>query len=158
MAKPLSLGDILALAIQIETNGIELYRRAAQNHRSDDEAQVLLSLATMEQDHRERFEQLRREVQHTDSARASSHRPSDYIVGLADAHGGEGDPIVADTLSGDETLEEIAHTAVELEEQSIRFYSDLAELFDSDTDRAVIAEIIDEERGHVLALRRWTAE
>lgn len=149
MKKPLSIDDILALAIRIEENGVDFYRRAARNQRSDDEAQALLALAAMEQEHRGRFEQLREATHRTDPR---PRQPSDYIQALADAHGGEGDPITADMLRGDETLEEIVHAAIDLEETSIRFYTDVAELFDSDDDRAVIAGIIEEERGHVEAL------
>ena len=47
---------------------------------------------------------------------------SQYLAAMADTMGGEGSPSVADSLTGDETLEEILRTAVGLEKDSILFY------------------------------------
>ena len=71
---------------------------------------------------------------------------------MADTMGGEGSPSVADSLTGDETLEEILRIAVGLEKDSILFYLGLKDMITQQSGKDRIGEIIKEERRHVFQL------
>jgi rubrerythrin len=71
---------------------------------------------------------------------------------MADTMGGEGSPSVADSLTGDETLEEILRIAVGLEKDSILFYLGIKDLIPSQSGQDRIDEVIREERRHVAQL------
>jgi rubrerythrin len=71
---------------------------------------------------------------------------------MADTMGGEGSPSVADSLTGDETLEEILRTAVGLEKDTILFYLGIKDLIPVQSGQDRIEEIIREERRHVIQL------
>ena len=77
---------------------------------------------------------------------------SQYLAAMADTMGGEGSPSVADSLTGDETLEEILRIAVGLEKDSILFYLGIKDLITSQSGKDRIDEIIREERRHVAQL------
>jgi len=77
-----------------------------------------------------------------------------YLAATADTHGGEGSPAVADTLTGEETMEQILQIAIELEQKSILFYVGLRDLVPENLGRDRVDTIIEEEKGHVAALMR----
>ncbi|NIP32686.1 hypothetical protein GWN26_06385, partial [Candidatus Saccharibacteria bacterium] len=77
---------------------------------------------------------------------------SQYLAAMADTMGGEGSPSVADSLTGDETLEEILQIAVGLEKDAILFYLGIKDLITSRSGKDRIDEIIRQERRHVAQL------
>lgn len=141
--------EALGVAIQIERNATEFYRVAARIHSSDSDSRDLLRLAAMEDEHRKVFEGMLEKVT---GVAAPSAPVRDYLEAIADAHGGEGDPLSADLLGGDETLQEILHTAIGLEERSILFYEGLRDIAVEPSLKATMERVIAEERAHVAAL------
>ena len=79
---------------------------------------------------------------------------SQYLAAMADTMGGEGSPSVADSLTGNETLEEILQTAVGLEKDSILFYLGIKDLIPPQSGQDKIDEVIREEQRHVAQLSR----
>jgi rubrerythrin len=147
-----SAAEAFSVAVQIEKNGIDFYRTAARIHKSDEDSKELLRLASMEDDHRAVFENM--------VSRATgrvSRESLDYLQAIADSHGGEGDPLSADLLGGDETLEEILETAISLEERSILFYVGLRDIAPDPQTLSAIDRIIGEERAHIVAIGKRLA-
>ncbi len=71
---------------------------------------------------------------------------------MADTHGGEGSPSAADSLAGTETMEDILHTAIGLEKESVLFYLGLKDMVQPKYGLERIDEIIREERSHIAQL------
>ena len=65
---------------------------------------------------------------------------------------GEGDPQIAKTLTGKESLEDILEIALNLEKQSILFYVGLKDLVPQQHGKDKVDAIIDEEKQHVAQL------
>ena len=75
-----------------------------------------------------------------------------YLNAMADGHGGEGAPSVADKLTGNESLEEILTTAIGLEKESILFYLGIIEMVPAKLGKDKISGIIAEEKKHIVTL------
>jgi rubrerythrin len=148
--------EVLSMAIKIEENGAAFYRRAAQLQMSDEESKELLSLASMEDDHKRKFQQMQRSLpdRGAEGAPFDPYEEADlYLFAVSDAHGGEGAPDAADALTGTETIEEVLWTAVGLEKQSILFYVGLRDRI-APEDRETLDSVIAEEKRHVADLSR----
>jgi rubrerythrin len=150
MASIQTAAEALGVAIQIERNATDFYRSAARLHSSDTDSRELLRLAAMEDDHRAVFEGMLARLPGTQALPVAT---IDYLQAIADAHGGEGDPLSSDLLGGDETIEEILHTAIGLEKRSILFYEGIRDMSAEPSYTATIHRLIAEERAHVAALQ-----
>ena len=75
-----------------------------------------------------------------------------YLVAMADNKGGEKKTSDANTLTGNETLEEIFSKAVGLERDSIMFYTGLKHLVPTKDGQNWIDEIIREKQRRVVRL------
>ncbi len=79
---------------------------------------------------------------------------SAYLHALAEAHGGEGSPKIADSLSGSESMKQILDIALGLEKKSILYYVGLKELVPKSLGKDTIDEIIAEEHKHVAQISK----
>ena len=155
MAGVFNADEVFEMAIRIENNGAAFYRKAAGLQSDTDNKIFLEGLANMEDQHRKIFTEMRTTLIEKDKSPKvfdPYDELSQYLAAMADTMGGEGSPSVADSLTGDETLEEILQTAVGLEKDSILFYLGLKDLIPLQSGQARIDEIIREERRHVAQL------
>lgn len=155
MTAAFNVDEVFEMAIRIERNGAAFYRKAAGLQSDPNNRKFLEDLAGMEDRHQKIFIEMRRTL----SEKHKSPKvfdpyddASDYLAAMADTMGGEGSPSVTDSLTGDETLEEILRTAVGLEKDSILFYLGLKDLIPARSGKDRIDEIIREERRHVAQL------
>lgn len=149
MALNITISQLLAIAVQIETNGIDYYRAAARNNTDDATSQELMKLAAMEEDHRATFQDMQKK-----SGTATPARLSAFVESLAVAQAGEGDPLAAQELTGEENLDEVLWTAVGMEETSVKFYTDLKDAMKDRNAQETLDRIIAEEQGHAQALKK----
>jgi len=147
--------EILEMAIRIETNGKAFYLRAADLQSDGTMIRFFKNLAAMEEQHRKTFEQFRDELS-SDDKEGQVYDPdgqaSMYLAVMADTHGGEGDPQVAQNLTGKESLKDILKIALDLEKQSILFYLGLKDLVPKQRGKDQVDAIIDEEKQHIAQL------
>lgn len=147
--------EILEMAVRIETNGRLFYLRAAELQSDDETVGFFKRLAAMEEQHVKTFEEFRQDLSATDQE-GQAYDPDGqalmYLATMADAHGGEGDPRIASALTGQESLEEILRTALNLEKQSILFYVGLKDLVTKAQGKEKIDAVIDEEKLHIAQL------
>ncbi len=156
MAYDFNLDDIFQMAVRIEENGAEFYRKAAQTRTDAGERVFLENLARMEDQHKHQF--LNLYAQLPDHVKAPTafdpeEENSVYLMAMADAHDGEGNPDAAEALTGKETLRDIVATAMELEKKSILFYVGLQKLVPMKYGGDQIQTIIKEEQHHVVQLQ-----
>lgn len=155
MAIVFNADEIFEMAIRIENNGAAFYRKAAGLQSDTKNQKFLESLAHMEDQHRKIFTEMRTTLTEKDKDPKvfdPYDEVSQYLAAMADTMGGEGSPSVADSLTGDETLEEILRIAVGLEKDSILFYLGIKDLIPAQSGQDRIDEIIKEERRHVVQL------
>ena len=155
MAIVFNADEIFEMAIRIENNGAAFYRKAAGLQSDTKNQKFLESLANMEDQHQKTFTELRTtltEKEKTPKVFDPHDEVSRYLGAMADTMGGEGSPSVADSLTGDETLEDILRTAVGLEKDAILFYLGIKDLIPSQSGQDRIDEIIRQERRHVAQL------
>ena len=147
--------EVFEMAIRIENNGAAFYRKAARLQSDTKNQKFLEGLANMEDRHRKIFTEMRSTLSESEKS-PNVFDPYDevsqYLATMADTMGGEGRPSAADSLTGDETLEEILRIAVGLEKDSILFYLGLKDMIPHQSGKNRIDEIITEERRHVIQL------
>jgi rubrerythrin len=155
MAIVFNADEIFEMAIRIENNGAAFYRKAAGLQSDTKNQKFLESLANMEDQHQRIFTEMRTTLTEKDKSPKvfdPYDEVSQYLAAMADNMGGEGSPSVAESLTGNETLEEILQTAVGLEKDSILFYLGIKDLIPSQSGQDRIDGIIKEERRHVIQL------
>ena len=155
MAIVFNADEIFEMAIRIENNGAAFYLKAAGLQSDTKNQKFLEGLASMEDQHQKIFTEMRTTLTEKDKSPKvfdPYDEVSQYLAAMADTLGGEGSPSVADSLTGDETLEEILRIAVGLEKDSILFYLGIKDLITSQSGKDRIDEIIREERRHVAQL------
>ena len=155
MAIVFNADEVFEMAIRIENNGAAFYRKAAGLQSDTKNQKFLEGLANMEDQHQKIFTEMRTiltEKEKDPKVFDPYDEVSQYLAAMADTMGGEGSPTVADSLTGDETLEEILRTALGLEKDSILFYLGLKDLIPPQSGQDRIDEIIREERRHVVQL------
>jgi len=150
-----SIDEILEMAVQIETNAKSFYLHAAELDSDKKMIKFFKKLAAMEQEHIKTFERLREDLSNTEKEGQvcdPDGQVSIYLAAMADTHGGEGDPQIAKTLTGKESIEETLSIAMSLEKQSILFYVGLKDLVHQRHGKDKVDAIIDEEKQHITQL------
>ncbi|MFP4139685.1 MAG: ferritin family protein [Planctomycetota bacterium] len=156
----MSAADLLDLACQVESNGVEFYRRSAELASDPKAEQFLRQLAVMEEDHLQVFSAMKENWLARQSAAAEGDQAAQpdesvrsYLEMLAsdrlfDPAGGP-----AKTWTGQERLTDVIARAVEMESDSILFYVGLKEYVPNADQRAKIDDIIHQEMGHATSLK-----
>ena len=155
MAIVFNADEVFEMAVRIENNGAAFYRKAAGLQSDIKNQKFLEGLANMEDRHEKIFTDMRTTLTEKDKGPKvfdPYDEVSQYLAAMADTMGGEGSPSVADTLTGNESLEEILNIAVGLEKDSILFYLGIKDLIPAQSGKDRIDEIIKEERRHVIQL------
>jgi rubrerythrin len=153
--------EIFTIAERIEENGARFYRRAAENLMEPDVSGLLIELAVKEDEHREVFASMRRNLAKSGAVMVvdpDNELLADYLNAWADINvfREENDPL--QMLTGDETVEDILHMAIDAEKDSIVFYLGMKETLPGSPDRSKVDRIIWEEMSHYAALSTQLAE
>ena len=143
--------DIFEIAEQLERNGAQFYRTAAESTQDADARELLLKLAAMEDDHEKTFAQMRSELKASEKKATVFDPEGDavaYLRALADTRVFFEKPI--DTSS----LEAILKDAITAEKDSIVFYLGMREAVPADLGRHRLDDVIQEEMGHIRLLSK----
>jgi rubrerythrin len=144
--------EVFEMAEQIERNGAEFYRKAADTVTGDPEGrEFLIKLAEMEEDHEDVFAEIRTSL--TDDQRSATVAdPNDdalgYLRSLADTR------VFFNKEIDTSSMEEILKAAVTTEKDSIAFYLGMKEMVSDRRGKEKIEEIIKEEMDHIRLLSR----
>jgi rubrerythrin len=155
MAYDFNVDEVFEMAIQIEANGANFYRKAADLQQDSDNKAFLEKLARMEDKHKSTFETMRKDISDREKQGTvfdPANELSMYLKAMADNHGGEGNPEVVESLTGEEPMEEIITTAIGLEKESILFYLGLKDLVPAKYGHDKLDDIIREEKLHIAQL------
>jgi rubrerythrin len=158
MSYSFNADEVFQVAIKIEENGAEFYRKAAELQSDAGNVKFLENLAVMEDGHKATFERMKKELQEAEKKQTvfdPDNELTDYLMSMADYHGGEGSPEAVKALSKSDSIEDIINTAIGLEKDSILFYVGILYLVPEKMGQDKINEIIKEEQKHVVQLQNF---
>ncbi|MCP4118687.1 MAG: ferritin family protein [Desulfobacteraceae bacterium] len=149
MAYNFSADEIFEMAKQIERNGAEFYKKAAESVQGEDEKSFLLSLAQMEENHEKTFADMQKDL--ADKEKASQvFDPVEeailYLKALADTR------IFFEKPFPGGDMKEILKTALDAEKDSIVFYLGMKELVPGELGKKRVDNIVKEEMEHIRIL------
>jgi rubrerythrin len=152
--------EIFEMAEEIERNGANFYREAANMTTDEKIKQMLLDMAVMEDGHLHTFEEMRKKLGPEEKAQMVFD-PDDesalYLQTMANGRGYEGKVSLMEKLTGKETPEEILNIAVDAEKNSVVFYVGLKDLVPARAGKDRVENIIKEEMGHIATLNQKLA-
>ncbi len=155
MAITFNANEIFEMAEEIERNGAEFYRQAAENAADKETKQMLLDMAVMEDGHLKTFEEMRKQLSGQEKGWAvfdPDNQSVLYLQEMADARGYEGKITPTKELTGNETTKEIIEIALNSENESVVFYLSLKALVPVKAGRDKVEAIIIEELSHITIL------
>ncbi len=149
--------EALAMAVQIERNGVKFYRRAAEIVEAEAVRKLLADLAEWEEGHEKLFESVRAEL--SDDEKLSTAFDPDgeaelFLMAMADTHVFNVNKDAPDLFKGGESAEDIVNTALDFERDSILFFMGMAKMVPERLGNEKVQKIIDEEISHVAYLKR----
>ena len=158
MAYEFNSDEMFDVAIRIEENGGRFYRKAAELQTDQQNREMLEKLASMEDHHKLTFETMKRDLSEAEKHSTVFDPLGEsalYLSAMADSHGGEGNPTVADSLTGEESITDIIGIAIGLEKESILFYLGLKDMVPPKYGQDRLDQIMREERKHVIQLHAF---
>lgn len=141
-----TLGDIKNIAIQIEKNGENSYRNAAQITKDPQIAEVLNWMAEQECRHAKWFENL-----HSNTILTEEEKEMEAIgrTLLQDMVKGNDFLLDQNGLESAETIKDVLEISKNFEKDTILFYEFLLGFLEDNEAREQLQEIIKEERIHI---------
>ncbi len=155
MAITFNANEIFEMAEEIERNGAEFYRQAAEKAADKETKQMLLDMAVMEDGHLKTFEEMRNQLSGQEKGWTifdPDNQSVLYLQEMADARGYEGKITPTKELTGNETTKEIIEIALNSENESVVFYLSLKALVPVKAGRDKVEAIIIEELSHITTL------
>lgn len=153
--------EALSMAQTIEANAVRFYQSAAASVSRDDCRILLAELARWERAHERTFEEMGASLSVAERESPvfdPDHEAAVYLKALADSkviRAGE-DP--AARLGAKPTYRAILLAAIQVEEDSIAFYSGLRQLVPVALGQGRIDAVLAEERKHVVVLTQELAK
>jgi rubrerythrin len=144
--------DVFKAAIILEQRGVEFYADAAGQSEGQSK-NLLLKLSEMEKGHAKRFSDLLKNVEAHDRPHVSTNDVEEEKAFLAAL---TSDRIITDEIkfNSDDSLETILLKAMQLEKNSVFFYSAVKETLQRKMNVADIDQLIAEEVRHFHALNQ----
>ena len=151
MTTLLTLDEIFAMAVRIESNGVVFYRAAAAKANKAD-ADYLMKLAAMEDEHKRIFGDMRKRLASRKAAEPPRPDGGLYMAAIADGCRFEGSAAAAGQLTGKETMADVLRLAIHLEKESVLFYLGIRDVVPAADDKAKVDQIIEQEKSHIATL------
>ena len=150
-------GDLegLRIAAEMEKRGGEFYRLAARVSRSEEAKELLTSLAADEAVHLREFQRLHEKAEAENRAPYAPERAAYLSAMAAEIAFPEGVVGAADKLGSPEAI--LKH-AIQSEQDSIRFYTELTKTSGCEAMVGVFEDIICQETGHLHRLQKMLSE
>jgi rubrerythrin len=149
MSYDFNADDIFEMAEQLERNGANFYRKAADGISDPASKEFLLKLAVMEDEHEKTFHSLRSTLAGEEKLSTifdPQHEAVLYLRALADMR------VFFEKKMTGTSMKEILMSAIEAEKDSIVFYLGMKEAVPEKSGRNKIEAIIKEEMGHIRIL------
>jgi rubrerythrin len=173
MSMGFNADEVLEMALEIERNGADFYKRAAELGQMSKARAALLELAAMEEDHERTFAEMRAGLTEEERRSSGFADPEGelplYLRVMADKRvlSKNADPArvlsggASTSLSlappraqsrGGQSIEEVLRFAIGMEKDSIVFYLGLQELVPERLGGRRVEQILREEMGHLATV------
>lgn len=143
--------DVFEMAEQLERNGNQFYREAAQNTDNPEYKKLLVGLADMEVQHEKTFVDLRSELSGNEKT-ATVFDPQNeaalYLRALADTK------VFFEKKIDFSSMKGVLKAAIVAEKDSIVFYLGMKEMVPEKYGKDKLDKIIKEEMGHIKILSK----
>lgn len=143
--------EAFEVAEQIERNGAQFYRTAADSITDADKKKVLINLAEMEDEHEITFKNLRKELSKKDKSVTvfdPENESVQYLKALADTH------VFYKKEYSTNSLKEIFQSALQAEKDTIIFFLGLQDSVPQQFGKDKLDKIIEEEKGHIRIISK----
>jgi len=151
--------EIFEMAGRIERNGARFYRQVAENILDDEVHQLMLNLAAMEDAHEKVFLAMKRDLTDLDRGKTvfdPEDETSMYLRSFADLFVFDDEKgeafVLSDEMSEKAKMRKAIRAAINLEWESIAFYTGMKEMVPENLGKGKIDGIIKEEMKHVRIL------
>jgi len=152
--------EILEIAEQIERNGANFYRKAAENVAEEEHRNILTGLAEMEDGHEKTFAEMKAALEPKERESKDmdpGHEAAGYLRAVADGNVFDHSTDPSKTLTGSESMEDILKMAIGMEKESVVFYTGIKEMVPERLGAERISAIIKEELTHITLLSKQLA-
>ncbi len=155
MSTEFNMLEVFEIAEQIERNGAEFYRRAAELFDEPGIHKMFVELSIWEIRHQKVFEDMRKELSSRRGGQKKSRAGDDMLI---DAKAMAGLSMFgirlnpAGELKGNETIVDVLKGAMVKEKDSIVYYTGLKEFVSAQNGKDKIDDIIKEELRHIRIL------
>lgn len=160
MSVKFNADEIFEIAVQIERNGGAFYRSAASHFSDTPMGKIFDDLAVMEDQHVKTFAAMKAEYSAGDPVQISfdpDNQAGLYLQSVADGKVFDLNKDPSSFLKEDTTVEDVLDFAIEVEKESIVFYTSMKEMVPASFGQDKIDDIIFQEVGHVTDLRAQKA-
>jgi rubrerythrin len=154
MAFDFNARDIFEMAKEIERNGASFYTEAAKNVEKNEQKDLLLDLARMEEEHEETFKRMEQkltEKEQTETVFDPENEAFQYLKALADTR------VFFEKEMDYSSMKAILKSALGAEKDSIVFYLGMKDLVPEKFGKNRLDGIIREEMSHVRLLSKELA-
>ena len=152
-----SIDEIFEMAEQLERNGGQFYRLAAESTTNPTHQKMLRELAAMEDEHERVFHEMRLNIAKQDSKTATfdpEGLAGQYLQALVDGEVFDVKTGPSELLKQTETMEDILQIAIGLEKDSIIFYLGIKGVLEDPLVKEIMDKIIQEEMEHITTLSK----
>ena len=160
MSELFNADEIFEIAEKVEINGEKFYRAAAENSNAAQCRDILLELADAEVLHYKTFAAMREEIRKEgmiltiDPDFDPDGEASLYLQAIANGNIFDVRQNLAESLTGEESAEEILQTALGREKDAVIFYLGMKDMVSEKLGKSKIDGIIKEEMSHVTIISR----
>ncbi len=147
--------DIIAVAIQIEQNGEQLYRAAAAEIKDPELSSALTALADDEAHHQEKFKQIAADQPQGTPGSALEKMARALLREMVAEHSFS---LQSTDLLTAQTVREIVSASIVFEQDTLLFYEMIEQMVSDDQARHILQQIAAEEKYHIEALQQWAAK
>ena len=143
--------EILQMAEQIEKNGADFYRKSSEKIQDQAGRELLLNLASMEDQHLNTFAALRKKLTADEKAQTVFDPQGEtlgYLKALADSK------VFFEKTIDTDSMEGILKEAITAEKDSILFYLGLKDVVPEALGKNRIEQVIKEEMSHINLLTK----
>ena len=151
MALIYNADELFEIAEQIERNGNKFYSKAAKIAGDEAGKELLLTLASWEEQHKKLFSIMRENLSNKDKEKAltdSDANAAKYLQAVADTHIFNVHE-ASNILQGNESMRDILNIALGFEKDSIVFFLAMRELVPASLGKDKVDGILGEEMHHV---------
>jgi len=149
--------EIFEMAVQIEKNGANYYRLAAEGATDTRTRQLFYDLAAMEDEHKKIFIAMMEELSPQERELTAQDPYGEAVYYLRAMADGQVFDVKADParlLMEQKTREDILKMAINFEKDSIVFYLSMKELIPQRLGKDKIDSILKEEMSHIILLSK----